>query len=78
MKWSEYVQFTDTTAAYPGADIRDGITVPDYVRHGLVEEIGELHGVYKRRLRDDGGEWNAARLRQLLGEIGDCLWYCAR
>jgi hypothetical protein len=75
--WHEYVLFTDTTAAYPDHDRRDG-TSPDYPWHGLREEYGELHGVYKRMLRDDGAKWTPARLVQLRGEIGDCLWYCAR
>lgn len=74
--WTEYVQFTHETARYPGVDMRG--EVPEYVCHGLQEEYGEIHGVFKRRLRDDGEQWTLERLAQLRGEIGDCLWYCAR
>lgn len=38
---------------------------------GLVEEVGELLGAYKRALRSDG----PLDREKLLKEIGDCIWY---
>lgn len=75
--WHEYVLFTDETASYPCSEIRCG-DVPDYPWHGLREEYGEVHGAFKRRLRDDGERWTKDRLAKLRSEIGDMLWYCAR
>lgn len=74
--WAEYVRFTDETAAYPGVNTRG--TVPRYVRDGLRAEIGEVYGVLARVVRDNGFVWTDERRHELLKEIGDVIWFCAR
>jgi hypothetical protein len=62
-----YIQWTDTTAVYP----KD--REQEYLRLGLLSEVGEVAGVLKRRVRD--GE---VAPDKLLAEMGDLLWYLAR
>jgi NTP pyrophosphatase (non-canonical NTP hydrolase) len=63
----EYIRWTDTTAIYPKEREQE------YLRLGLLSEVGEVAGVLKRRVRD--GE---VAPEKLLAEIGDLLWYLAR
>jgi NTP pyrophosphatase (non-canonical NTP hydrolase) len=62
-----YIRWTDTTAIYPQEREQE------YLRLGLLSEVGEVAGVLKRRVRD--GEISPEKL---LAEIGDLLWYLAR
>lgn len=40
--------------------------------HGMVAEIGELHGIYQKQYQGhSGGEEHAKK------ELGDCLWFIA-
>lgn len=67
MPIDEYIRWTDTTAVYPKEREQE------YLRLGLLSEVGEVAGVLKRRVRD--GE---VAPEKLLAEIGDLLWYLAR
>ena len=49
----------------------------DYLVHGLASEAGEVAGVRKRMIRDDGDELTVTRRAEMLSELGDCLWYVA-
>jgi NTP pyrophosphatase (non-canonical NTP hydrolase) len=62
-----YIRWTDTTAIYPQEREQE------YLRLGLLSEVGEVAGVLKRRVRD--GE---TAPEKLLAETGDLLWYLAR
>lgn len=62
-----YIQWTDSTAVYPKEREQE------YLRLGLLSEVGEVAGVLKRRVRD--GE---IAPEKLLAEMGDLLWYLAR
>ena len=48
-----------------------------YLVLGLCGEAGEIADHAKKVLRDDGGSLTVDRQRQLLAEVGDCLWYIA-
>lgn len=67
MPIDEYIRWTDTTAVYPKEREQE------YLRLGLLSEVGEVAGVLKRRVRD--GE---VAPEKLLAEVGDLLWYMAR
>lgn len=63
----EYIRWTDSTAVYP-KDREE-----EYLRLGLLSEVGEVAGVLKRRVRD-----GVVAPEKLLAEVGDLLWYLAR
>lgn len=67
MTIDQYIQWTDSTAVYPKEREQE------YLRLGLLSEVGEVAGVLKRRVRD--GETSQSKL---LAEMGDLLWYLAR
>ncbi len=76
MELNDYQAATDRTAIYPGAG--EG-TLPAivYVALGL-GEVGEIQGKIKKILRDDSNEVTPERRAELIGELGDALWYVAR
>lgn len=45
---------------------------PDYARHGLTGEVGELASIYAKALRD-GPKENHKEM--VLKELGDILWF---
>lgn len=67
-----YQKATDETAVYPS----DPNVARLYCFLGLVSEIGEIAGVWKRRIRD--GMPPEKFFAELNGEIGDTLWYLTR
>ncbi len=67
MSIEEYIRWTESTAVYPKEREQE------YLRLGLLSEVGEVAGVLKRRVRD--GE---VAPEKLLAEMGDLLWYLAR
>jgi NTP pyrophosphatase (non-canonical NTP hydrolase) len=73
MNFNSYQVFVGTTALYPNHGHGD-IAYPVL---GLASEAGEVAGVAKRVLRDDGGKLTEARKNELLDELGDVLWYIA-
>jgi len=72
MTAEEYVQMTRETATYPND------RAMEYLRMGLIGELGEVAELLKREVRGDG--LNDARMLKLrlTGELGDVLWYCTR
>ncbi len=67
-----YQEWTEKTAIYP----KDaGIA---YTILGLAGEAGEVAGKYKKVIRDNNGVLTEDRKDQLIDELGDVLWYCAR
>jgi NTP pyrophosphatase (non-canonical NTP hydrolase) len=72
----EYVDFTHTTAIYP-----EDVAV-QYVYAGLIEEVGEVAGIFKRWVRDEDKNESAQTRFELkenfTKELGDVLWYTAR
>ena len=66
MNFQEYQDFVNETATYPN---RGTSTYPAF---GLVDEVGELFGKFKRRLRGDNPQPTD---EDILKELGDILWY---
>ena len=44
---------------------------------GLAEESGELVGKFAKAVRDNNGIIDNERKKEILKELGDCLWFCA-
>lgn len=65
-----YVEFTRTTAVYPGRGTDSGRL---YVALGLTGEAGEVAEARKKELRDGVSDES-----RVLYELGDVLWYLAR
>lgn len=65
-----YQRQAETTAKYP----RDkGI---EYTALGLCGEAGEVAEKVKKAIRGDH-DWDATKLQEVKGELGDVLWYLA-
>lgn len=78
---NDYQDFTRTTALYPGATNRTPEAIV-YCALGLAGEAGEVSEKLKKLIRAGGG-FDALKdimpyRDELLKEIGDVLWYCAR
>lgn len=71
MKLKEYIDKAKTFAIY------DKDKEIDYITLGLIEETGEVCGVYKKVIRDNNSDWDDNRKNKLLYELGDVLWYTA-
>lgn len=84
--YEEYVAFTGTTAVYPDAGHKTPLA-RRYALAGLINELGEISGKYKKLLRDgwmdidnyipdpkSGQPFRSA----LAAEIGDVTYYVAR
>lgn len=70
MEMNEYQKQTEKTVVYPR-------TVElEYLIAGLVSEVGEIAGTYKKHLRGDFSR--RTFLTRLANELGDVLWYTAR
>lgn len=63
----KYQQETRRFAIYPPGD------AISYLGLGLTSEAGEVAGKLKKSIRDD-----YFNLEELVSEVGDVLWYCAR
>jgi NTP pyrophosphatase (non-canonical NTP hydrolase) len=72
MTFEEYQRRAAETAQYAAA------AALAYVALGLASEAGEVAGVAKRLIRDDGGVITEARREAMQKELGDVLWYVAR
>ncbi len=68
--WAEYQESALKTGIYP--DRGKNVLYPAL---GLMSELGEVAGKFKKMLRDDGGVLTIDRQKALSGEIGDVLWY---
>ena len=49
-----------------------------YVALGLTNECGELAGKIKKVFRDNHGHFDDHSKEEIMGEIGDVLWYLAQ
>lgn len=71
MDFKEYQDKAATTCLYKPEVIETCLKL------GLMEEAGEVCGVYKKMYRDNNGQWDDARKEKLLKELGDVTWYIA-
>lgn len=71
-EFRSYQREAGRTAAYP--NIGKNATYPVL---GLCGEAGEVAEKVKKVMRDDGGEFSAAKRQEIAKELGDVLWYCA-
>lgn len=70
--WQDYITEAMNFAVLPLTDSR----AADEALFGLIEETGEVAGVFKRAARgDNGGELDRDKLTK---ELGDLLWYTVR
>lgn len=76
MQFDDYQELTRSTAVYPEAGT-GSFGALAYVGLGL-GEAGEVQGKLKKVWRDDGGVVSEEKKGQILGELGDVLWYVAR
>jgi NTP pyrophosphatase (non-canonical NTP hydrolase) len=70
--FNEYQDFTKQTAIYPQS------RALEYLCLGLASEAGEVAGKLKKIIRDEDGQVSPTTRSQMVKEIGDVLWYCAR
>lgn len=68
MEFEEFQSWSRTTAVYPKDE------AIEYTYMGLVSEVGELGGIFKRIIRDE----TYPDRETLIKEIGDVLWYLTR
>ena len=70
--WRSYITEAMSFAVLPLTDPR----AKDEAMFGLLEEVGEVAGVFKRQARgDNDGELDRDKLAK---ELGDLLWYTVR
>ena len=74
MDIDQYQEQAAQTAIYPGKDSIAGLT---YTALGLAGEAGEISNKVKKILRDDNGVVTNEKRQDLIGELGDVLWYVA-
>lgn len=74
MKLNEYQEKAQETSNYSRPNQFLAIT---YCSLGLTGEAGEVANKVKKIFRDDNGVCNPEKLRELMYEVGDCLWYIA-
>jgi NTP pyrophosphatase (non-canonical NTP hydrolase) len=72
MKASDYQLWTERTAIYP----KDESII--YTTIGLANEAGEVLGVVKKMMRDDGNVLTEEKRKKLIDETADVAWYMAR
>lgn len=74
---NEYQSRTGETAVYPESGTGSIIAV-NYAALGVANEGGEVAGKIKKAWRDDNGVITEAKRTELLGELGDVLWYVSQ
>lgn len=47
----------------------------NYLKDGLISEIGELFDVFKKVARNDGGTITDSSYAHIIEEAGDVMWY---
>jgi len=50
----------------------------EYYMKGLIEELGEIFGHFKRIERDDNNKISSERIEKIINESGDFFWYLVR
>lgn len=73
MTLEEYQKKSRKTAKYPDADSNF-----IYPTLGLAGEAGEVADKIKKVIRDDGGQILPEKKKELVGELGDVLWYVSQ
>lgn len=76
LTFDEYQEMAGTTAIYPESGSGSVLALA-YVGLGLGES-GEVQNQIKKALRDDNGAITPKRKANIIKEISDLLWYCAR
>lgn len=71
MNFAEYQERAVKTAIYGE---KNAVSYPAL---GLAGEAGEVCNKVKKIFRDNNGVVSEEKRHDLLGEIGDVLWYCA-
>lgn len=71
MKLNDYQEKATATAIYGSGN------KINYPILGLIGEAGELANKYKKVLRDDDGIMHPDKRYDMIGEMGDVLWYLA-
>ena len=71
LTFQNYQERAAETAIYPK---EKGL---EYTVLGLVSEAGEVAGKVKKIIRDNNGIISDENKKELLKEIGDCIWYIA-
>jgi len=74
MNFYKFQKEARKTAIYPQRGTNDGYIYPTL---GLAGEAGEVSELVKKTIRDHDNEWSGKRKDQLMGELGDVLWYVA-
>lgn len=75
--FTEYQEATEQTAVYPEVGTGSIIAV-NYVAVGCGNEGGEILGKVKKAWRDDGMVITEKKKEELVGEMGDVLWYLSQ
>ena len=75
--FTEYQEATSKTAVYPEVGTGSIIAV-NYVALGASNEAGEVAGKVKKAWRDDDCQITEKKKEELIGEIGDVLWYLSQ
>lgn len=70
MDFTQYQEETKKTAIYPNRG--DNLSYPAL---GLTGEAGEVADKVKKIIRDDQGVITAQARHDIIGELGDVLWY---
>lgn len=70
----DYLRDSRTTVIYP-ENGRGTVKAVNYCVLGLSGEAGELANHFKKALRDDNEDISYERWKDLVGELGDILWY---
>lgn len=68
MQFNEYQQLAARTINKE----KTLIEIRDHALHGMVAELGELHGIYQK-----GFQEHPIRVEHLKKELGDLLWFIA-
>lgn len=75
--FSDYQSDTKLTAVYPHVGTGDIIAV-NYCGLGASNEAGEIAGKVKKAWRDDNSTITEKKREELIGEMGDVLWYLSQ
>lgn len=79
MDINDYQTKASDTAIYPPTLQLDGDDIPNiyYPAMGLCGEAGEVCNKIKKVMRDNGGRVTQAIRADMIGELGDVMWYVA-
>lgn len=75
MEFSDYLDQASQTAIYPKRIQDTGLGGMIYCALKLAGETGEFTEHVGKAIRDDNGNITDKRRNQMIGELGDILWY---